>query len=298
MDNITLEKLLENLFDAVYYVDLERKIIFWNKAAERITGYKKDEVIGHKCSENILRHIDENGNELCLKGCPLLDSITCGKNIEIDAFLHHKNGHRIPIIIRASPVYDNDNNITGAIEIFSDNSKILMMKDNIENLRKDLYIDQLTQVSNRRYCDMQIQSKLYELDKFGNNFGIIFIDIDNFKNFNDKYGHNTGDDVLKLIGKTISNQIRKFDIICRYGGEEFIVICSDINENIIIQLSERIRIFVERSFLVINNETIFVTISSGATIAKNGDKLNSIINRADKLMYESKKGGKNKVTIG
>ncbi|MDD2542618.1 MAG: PAS domain-containing protein, partial [Desulfuromonadaceae bacterium] len=93
------KELLDSLADGVYFVDRDRRITYWNKTAERLSGFSAQEVIGTDCAENILRHIDELGNELCLKGCPLTATLEDGKMRDADMFMHHKYGHRVPVAI-------------------------------------------------------------------------------------------------------------------------------------------------------------------------------------------------------
>ena len=97
-------ELLDNLTDGVYFVDRERRIVYWNKAAERITGFSKSEVIGCRCLDNILTHVNEEGGNLCHSGCPLAQTIEDGKSRKADVFLHHKDGHRQPVLVGVAPV--------------------------------------------------------------------------------------------------------------------------------------------------------------------------------------------------
>lgn len=98
--------ILENLNDGVYYVDNDRKITYWNKSAERITGYTAEEVVGSFCYDNILQHIDEKGTQLCKNGCPLSLTISDGNIRDINVCLHHKDGYRVPIYVRSIPHTD------------------------------------------------------------------------------------------------------------------------------------------------------------------------------------------------
>jgi diguanylate cyclase (GGDEF)-like protein/PAS domain S-box-containing protein len=298
MAGISHEKLLESLFDGVYFVDLERKITFWNKAAERITGYTREEVIGKRCSDNLLRHVDDKGRELCLAGCPLKETIEDGGVREAHVFLHHKQGHRVPVSVRVTPVRDDDGRIMGGVEIFSDNSNLLQILHEMECLKQDVYVDELTKVGNRRYSEMTLHTRFYELASFSAPFGVIFLDIDNFKQCNDRYGHKTGDEVLVIVARTIANILRRMDTIARWGGEEFVIILPNIEGDVLVEVAQRIRAFIEGSFLMAGGEMLRVTASLGATMALPDDTPESIVQRADRLMYASKMAGKNRVTFG
>jgi len=298
MGEVSHEELLENLFDGVYYVDLNRRISFWNKAAERITGYRKSEVVGFCCADNILRHVDNEGRTLCVEGCPLTATMHDGRGREATVYLHHKQGHRVPVAIRTSPVRDETGAIVGAVEIFSDNSNQLQILRELEALRHDVYVDRLTSVGNRRHGEMSLHTRVYERQTFGNPFGVIFLDIDHFKRFNDTYGHATGDAVLAMVGKIMVNLLRRSDTVSRWGGEEFVAILPHITAEVLGQVAERLRVFIEQSFIMVENEKLQVTASLGVTLARSDDIPDTIMHRADALMYSSKMAGRNRVTMG
>jgi len=296
MIQISAEKLLDSMFDGVYFVDLDRRITYWNNAAERITGYNRSEVIGSRCSDNLLRHIDANGRQLCQHGCPLAATMQDGKTRESSVFLHHAFGHRVPVSVRTSPVRDDAGQILGAVEIFSDNSSSLQILHEYERLKQDAYLDQLTAVGNRRYGEMTLSTRIYELRTHDIPFGVLFIDIDHFKRFNDQYSHKTGDDVLVMVSKSISFSLRKMDSVARWGGEEFIVILPGASQVIVKSVSERIRMLIENSFIMAGKDKLNVTVSIGATMSRPDDTIETIVGRADRHMYLSKSRGRNRVT--
>ena len=297
MHKISGEKLLDCLFDGVYFVDTNRRITYWNSGAERISGYKKSEVIGACCANNLLRHIDSDGRELCLDGCPLAATIVDGKSRESSVFLHHKLGHRVPVSIRTTPVRDDYGVIVGAVEIFCDNSNSLLILHEFEKLKQEAYLDALTGVGNRRYGEMILSTRIFDWYTHSIPFGILFLDIDHFKLFNDTYGHKTGDDVLVMVGKSISNLLRKMDVIARWGGEEFVVILPGASNVVVKSVSERIRILIENSFIMAGDIKLSVTVSIGGTMSRADDTVESIVSRADEFMYLSKNGGRNRVTM-
>ncbi|MDZ4195758.1 MAG: PAS domain-containing protein, partial [Candidatus Izemoplasmatales bacterium] len=101
-------------------VDKQRKIIFWNEASERITGYKNTEVMNSFCYHNLLQHVDESGKRLCLDGCPLQKTLSDGIMNEAHVYLKHKEGYRIPVMVKTLPIYDDNQFIVAAIEVFTD----------------------------------------------------------------------------------------------------------------------------------------------------------------------------------
>lgn len=296
MNNLTSDKLLDSLFDGVYYVDTNRQIKYWNAAAERISGFSGAEVIGHCCADNLLRHIDANGRELCLDGCPLAATILDGKIRESSVFLHHKLGHRVPVAVRTSPVRDDQGTIIGAVEIFSDNSSSLQILQEFEKLKHDAYLDALTGVGNRRYGEMTLATRIFNLQTHQIPFGVLFLDVDHFKIFNDRFGHRIGDEVLVMVSNSIALSLRKMDVVARWGGEEFVVILPGASCLVAKSVAERIRILIENSFIMSGDEKLSVTVSIGATVSRKDDSVDTIVNRADSLMYISKSAGRNRVT--
>lgn len=290
--------ILENLYEGVYFVDKTRTITSWNKGAAEISGFIANEVVHKKCYANILNHVDSNGVALCFDGCPLHATMMDGHPRESMVFLQHKDGHRVPVMIKALPIVNNDNVIEGAIEIFSEIKDEKQVQSDLLKLQLEASQDSLTGVPNRKYLSSLIESRIREFKAVNKTFGINFIDIDNFKNVNDTYGHDIGDEILKLLVNTVKNNLRKNDIIGRLGGEEFVIIYSDLDRENLITLSEKIRILVASSTLRLPEKNLSITISVGATFVEESDTVSSIIQRADHLMYQSKENGKNRVTVG
>lgn len=297
MTEISPNKLLDSLFDGLYCVDTKRRIVYWNKAAERITGYPAAEVIGSCCSDNILEHIDNCGRELCKEDCPLAATMRDGKPREVTVMAHHKSGYRIPVQIRTSPVTDDEGNVVGVVEIFNDNANEVQILQELERLKHEAFMDQLTEVGNRRYCEMALDSMIFEWRVHAIPFGLLFLDVDRFKVVNDRWGHKTGDDVLVMVAKSIRNVVRGLDIVARWGGEEFVVILPQANIASLASMAERIRTTVEQSFIMQGKDRIGVTVSVGGAVVSDGESAESIVAKADAEMYRCKKNGRNRVSM-
>lgn len=298
LEKDSFERIIENLHDGLYFVDRDRVITYWNKAAEQISGFTANEVVGKSCSDNILTHIDSEGNSLCTGMCPLAETIADGKPREAEIYMHHKDGHRIPVSVRISTLTDRDGNIIGGVELFTDVSNKAANELRVKELEKLALLDNLTLLANRNYIEREIQSRFEEKKRFNVPFGILFIDIDRFKKFNDIYGHYVGDDVLKFVANTFVANARPFDFYGRWGGEEFIGIIRNINGQDLELLGNRLRYLVENSYIIHENEKLYVTISIGATLVNENDTIDSLIKRADTFLYKSKAAGRNCLTIG
>jgi len=291
--DINCKDILDNLPSGIYSTDLKRKIIYWNNAAEKITGFRAEEVVGSYCFDNILKHIDKEGRSLCKSLCPLAKTIKDGIPRKAEVFLHHKDGHRASVNIHTIPLKDSNENIIGAAEIFSDNSEFTSIEIKIKELEKMAFFDKLSKLPNRGYIESEIDLRFHEFKRFGQSFGVLFLDIDHFKHFNDTFGHDAGDLILKTVARTLRSSSRPFDIFGRWGGEEFVGIIKNVDRHTLAKIGNRYRKLIENSSIALDDKPVGITVSIGATVAKNDDSKSSIIKRADLLMYECKQKGRN-----
>ena len=254
--------------------------------------------MGRQCFDNILMHVAQDGCALCHGPCPLARTIQDGTSRESEVFLHHRDGHRVPVLVRVSPVKDAAGAIVGAVEVFSDNSPRVAALRKIEELQEAALLDPLTQVGNRRYCEITLSDKLAVMNRYRWSFGILFLDLDNFKDVNDRFGHEMGDETLRVVAKTLLTNTRAMDFIGRWGGEEFIGVVVNVDCQRLLQIAERFKMLVTETSLNLRTDIVRVSVSIGATIATPEDTLDSLVRRADVLMYESKAAGRNRVTLG
>ena len=290
--------IIDNLYDGVYFVDCERVITYWNKGAERITGYKGDQVVGRSCRDNLLNHITANGVQLCLSQCPLAACMADGNVREADVFLHHANGYLIPVLVRAAPLRDAQGNIIGAVETFSSDLGMVTLRQQVRELRRTARTDILTGISNRQHLEGRLRALLAEYEQQGSGMSVLFMDIDHFKQVNDTYGHEVGDKVLRMIAATLKHNLRATDVVGRWGGEEFMALLYDVSSFEVLQMiAEKLRTLVENSRLDLVDQSLTVTISIGATLMQPHDTPEAIVRRVDALMYQSKQAGRNRVSV-
>jgi len=289
--------LLDALFDGAYCVDRERRITYWNAAAERFTGFAAHEVVGTTCAANILRHVDAAGTNLCTGTCPLAVAIRDGIGYEAEVYLHHRDGHRLPVLVRCTPLHNAAGEIIGGVELFSDATHLETLRRRMAELEAMAYVDALTGLANRRHLDETLRQRLEEWRRFGWRFGVLLADIDDFKAINDIHGHDVGDQVLRMVGRTLGHNCRAFDLFGRWGGDEFLGIFPNVDAPTLSALANRLRALTAASFLTLpGNTPLTVTLSIGITVVLPDDTPDPLFHRVDRHLYASKMGGRNRVT--
>ena len=167
-----------------------------------------------------------------------------------------------------------------------------------EELQRMAVTDPLTGVSNRRALIARLQAEIARAQRYGHPLGLIMADIDHFKQVNDRYGHDTGDIVLRHMAQTCSELLRVSDVIARYGGEEFVILVPETGEADALELAERLRAALAASPVQVGEDAIRITASFGVAMLGAGDRDgDSLFHRADQAMYAAKQAGRNRVML-
>jgi diguanylate cyclase (GGDEF)-like protein/PAS domain S-box-containing protein len=287
-------RLFDNLYDGVYFVDVHRRILFWNQGAERLSGFSAGEVLGTYCFDDILNHVDENGCHLCQGGCPLLYTIENGQPSSKRVFLRHKDGRRIAVDVHVMPLRNDKNEVIGGVEIFRDASSVIALETAYQGLRELVEKDPLTGVANRRHLDRVVDSQLDVLNRTGIPFSLILIDVDHFKEVNDNWGHAVGDKALIAVSDALLQASRRTDLVGRWGGDEFMVVLPELQLESAMPLAERQRQAIAAG-APDELDDRGLTASFGVTEAVLGDTSATLLARADSALYRAKSQGRNRV---
>jgi diguanylate cyclase (GGDEF)-like protein/PAS domain S-box-containing protein len=280
-------EILEKISSGVYFVDRERVITYWNKGAERLSGFSASEVVGRRCAE-LLNHVDEKGEVLCGARCPLLKVIKDGQPRQAEVYMHHKMGQLVPVLIQGMPMESPDGRITGAVEVFNDISPLRMAQTRIRELSDAASRDELTGTYNRRGLEIIFTARLNEFKALASPFGLIFIDLDKFKDINDRYGHIVGDQVLAGVSALLKQSLRETDAIGRWGGDEFVVLLQGVSESSLRRVSRKIEKMVTSQAYQTDAGLIRLGCSAGGAVPQADDSLEKMVARADRKMYSSK----------
>lgn len=157
--------------------------------------------------------------------------------------------------------------------------------------------DELTGLRNRRYLMQRYHEEFERAHRLGSHLGFFMLDLDHFKDVNDSYGHLFGDLVLKGVGRAIADTVREYDIACRYGGEEFAVVVSEMSRPDMMMLAERIRETIAVLNISDTHSRVRVTVSIGVAVLAEGDTPESLLRRADTALYHAKSEGRNRTEL-
>ncbi len=289
-DHLAPESVLDALPDGVYVVNRTRTVTYWNAAAEALSGYTDAEVIGHRCGGSLLSHVDEDGISLCGDRCPLMATLDDGLTREVSVLMRHRDGHLVPVEMRAAPLRDESGAIVAAVETFRDDAVRAGQEHRVRELEVVAGIDPLTGVGSRRGLEVHMLDRLAALRHRNVPLGVLMLDLDGFTALNDGHGHAAGDQALRVVARTIQQCLPGRGRAFRYGGEEFVALVTDDD---LVTLGARLCAYVEESRIVSRGEALRVTVSIGGTMASAGEDFTDVLRRADRLLSQAKRAGGN-----
>jgi diguanylate cyclase (GGDEF)-like protein len=193
-----------------------------------------------------------------------------------------------------SPVFDKNNNRIAMIVLVSDVTEHVNF---VKELEKAAYTDSLTGLYNRKHFAVLAVAEIQRASRLGQLLYMTMLDFDYFKSINDNYGHTAGDLVLKTTSEVIHKSIRSYDLLCRYGGEEFVLLFAVRNEAEASVVAERIRKGIENCVINYEEHILKITCSIGMAKFLGSDNIETAIKKADEALYAAKKAGRNQVKI-
>jgi diguanylate cyclase (GGDEF)-like protein/PAS domain S-box-containing protein len=298
LDQSLASKILDTMGEALYVVDTQRRIVVWNQAAEALTGFSAAEVLGRRCGDRLLNHIDEDGEVLCGERCPLQATIDDGQTRDVNVYLLHRDGYRRPVAVRATALDDGQGERCGAAETFHDNAQMHATSRRLAEVEAQALTDPLTGLGNRRYLESELVGWLSDRERYGYGFGVLMIDVDFFKRVNDTFGHDIGDRVLKMVASSLVYGARAGDVVARWGGEEFCVLVRTPTDKGLSRAAERLRALVQNSRLDTPAGPVRVTISVGGAFCESPEAADRLLTDADEALYRAKHSGRNRVVVG
>ncbi|QJB56217.1 PAS domain S-box protein [Pseudodesulfovibrio sp. zrk46] len=288
-----LRALAESAYDAIITVDDQGLITFWNDSAEMMFGYTEEEALGQNVNTLILTPEDREGSEASMDTFartgdgPAMDAIVETQGMR-------KDGSSFPMERSTSSF-----RLGGRWYAVATIRDITERKRTEAKLRELATTDSLTGLFNRRRFMELSEREFSRSSRYGRSLAMLMLDIDHFKNVNDTYGHDVGDQVLRSLSEIAIMALRKADILGRLGGEEFGVLLPETDLPAAQEVAERLRVSIERNVINTSAGPLNITVSIGVGIFNDATvNTQELLKRADIALYEAKQSGRNRVVVG
>ncbi len=278
-------------------VDANRRYVIWNCGAERLLGHSPHVMTNHTWSSRALKQASSNGEVLSDRECPLNIVMENGRAVTNIMKWQHANGTWIDAEAQTVPLIGLDGKLQGVAEIFRDLSRTSRRPLEYRELKLAASRDALTSVANRGELETQLTLLVNEFGETNDvePFSVIFMDIDHFKSINDTYGHAAGDQALIETARLMQHETYSGELVGRYGGEEFVIICPATDLEQAQKRAERLRQSISRKDIAqLSGHRI--TASFGVGQIEPGDSVESLLRRADRALFISKESGRNRTT--
>ncbi|WAA12741.1 EAL domain-containing protein [Fervidibacillus halotolerans] len=283
-----IQAITDSLGEGIFVLDKNRKLVFINPEGERLLGYKKHELIGKEIHDLIHVHGENNEHIMDPEECPIHRCLKVKTTVRTDDDIFiRKDGYKMPVSYTATPLIEN-NEIIGSVVAFQNIEK---QKQYVKKIKQQAYYDMLTGLPNRRYFLEKLDEEVNKAN-VTEQFAVLYLDLDNFKNINDSFGHVVGDRLLREIGKRL-NSIHTDLFVSHHSGDEFALFIKG-NKEKVETVAKKIIEVINRPFSIDSLE-IFTSASIGISMfpydGLDGTKLLQV---SDIALFEAKKKGKNR----
>jgi|SRR5579863_3260743 len=270
--------LLDSLPTAVYVVDRNGKILFWNQGAERITGHLRHEVLGHSRSNSILTQCNEVSCPACGEECPFSNARKEGKPRELRLALHHKLGHSLPVVFRITPLRDPQGSIIYVAGSFEEQRR----REGDRNQRTTIPQACLDEsgVANRELIQFHLRKNLAGFAEHQLPFSVLCIELDQFDHLRTTYGREASDAMARAVAETLRDSLRPSDFVGRWAEDQFLVILSNCGSLGVQKAGERIHRMVTNAGIHWWGDWLRAITFMGHAAAQTGDTVHSLMQRA------------------
>jgi len=292
IDAELLKDLLDYVEDGVCLLDRNNLVLYWNHGAEQITGYLAQEVSGRHCSQDLTLCSDCDGETFSGGGCPLSRVQLDGKPRESLIYLRHRQGHRLPVRIRAHAIFDGSGNITGVVEVFARAGA--QGRTELAEAARHLGHDGLTGAQTRDYGEMRLAHELEAMTRFGLATAWIRVDVDGVEDLVHRFGPGMVDAALCMIAHTIDANLNSFDALMRWDQNSFRVMVRHAVPSRVDDLARRLLLMIRTSQVRWWGDGRDVTVSIATAIAVAEDTVASLEERVGRSIAspgESQCGG-------
>ena len=291
------QAILEGLQTGVYLVDRNRRIRFWNEGAEQITGYLRQDVVGRFLRDHLLTTGNESKDLDSDPEDPINLAFRDGKPSTMDVSILHKEGYRVPIVLRTLPIRNSRGTIVGAAESFERNRSASEWTRRHSAFADFGCLDSATGVAAKSFMETQLREHLVTFGEHHVPFGILLVQIDHLDEFRASRGPGVVTTILRVIAQSVENSLRPTDLVGCWGENQFIAILLQCKESEVAAVGERIRKMIGQAEIEWWGDTFSVTSPVGGAGCRPGDEVESLVARAAASLRESIVKGGNCVTV-
>lgn len=288
------EKLIDAMHDGVVFVDSQARITLWSTGAERLTGVSGEAATGRIFTPSLLDMVTHGDQTLADNACPVAKALVTNTQLRKRLQIMGRQGQHVAVDLHAIPVHSPDGKVQGATVLLHDAQPEASLEEKCEALHAEVTKDPMTKVANRAEFDRMLALFIEAHQQAGQPCSLVMVDIDHFKNINDTYGHQAGDEAIIALANLLSTMCRSGDLVARYGGEEFAVLCADCTNADGARRAEQLRRkLAEVQHAYLGNKRI--TASFGVTELQAGDTPETMLRRSDRALLMAKEQGRNQV---
>lgn len=282
--------ILESLPTGMCVIDMQKKIVFWSDGAERITGHLRHEVIGQSCVGESLLHCDQPGCEFCSEECPLARAIKTAHAAEATGFLHHKAGHEIPVSIRAVPIHNEHGSIIGAVETFENLQPTPSTNARDAARQVPDFTDAVTGVASRAMMLSHLRETMVRFTKVQVPFAVLFFRVGGLTHFRASLGAEAASSLLRVVARTLENNLWTTDFVGRWSDDQFLVILSGCREQSLGLVRERVRRSLAGEGIEWWGERRSLPVSIGEASVQPEESVELLLGRAQKSLEAASAG--------
>ena len=297
--------VLETLYDGFYVLDSDLKCVVWSPGAERLTGRTAKMMVGQAYSRGLYAQADPAATPLAEGECPVRQATATGHAALRTLKIADASGNRRTVELQSIPLMDGDGRLQGVAQILRDTDpEAATESGQYRELKAAARRDPLTGVANRGELERQMrelvdacEAQWRERTDRGEGptpLSVVFTDLDRFKSINDTYGHGVGDEVLKRFARTLQKEVYSGELVSRYGGEEFVLVCPSTSQSSMVDRADRIRQVVA-GLKFDDVPGLSLTSSFGVAELQPGEDVGGVFHRADEALMTAKRTGRNRV---
>jgi two-component system, cell cycle response regulator len=290
--------VLESLPVGVYIEDRNGTILFWNQSAERITGHKRYEVIGHSQRENILAQCNEQNCPACGEKCPFHQSAIDGRERELRLSLRHKNGHPVAVVFRINPVHNSHGAVNYVVGSFEQPHATVRTARERRPPVPTSGVDETTGVANHGFIEFHLRENLAGFAEYHVPFGIMCLQLDRFEHLRSAYGRQATDTMLRVVAETLRNSLRPSDVLGYWGEDQFLAILPNCGGRGAEKAAERVQKLVAGAGIHWWGEQLSIVTSIGYAGAETGDTVGSLVERARRSLKPVPANGTSTAAVG